>query len=80
MDNIQKSLRRLNLKERQQVKSVLLRIETGDTLGLDLQKLSGHENIYRVRKGDFRIIYLQKGKNIFVLAIERRSEKTYRNF
>lgn len=80
MDKIQKSLKRLSEKERELVKSILKRVEEGDTLGLDLQKLKGNDNIYRVRKGDIRIIYMQRGKSIFVLAIERRSEKTYKKF
>ncbi|HEY4503133.1 MAG TPA: hypothetical protein VJC14_01740 [Candidatus Paceibacterota bacterium] len=80
MDHIQKSLKRLSGKERGQVRIILERLRDDDSLGLDLQKLAGSEDIYRVRKGDLRIIFLRKGKDIFVLAIERRSEKTYRNF
>ena len=80
MDRIEKSLKQFSEKERKLIKSVLERLSTGDVLGLDLQKLKSSGDVYRVRKGDIRIIYLQKGKNIFVLAIERRSEKTYKKF
>jgi len=80
MDRIQKSLKRLRAKEREFVKNILERLEAGDVTGLDLQKLSGSKDVYRVRKGDLRIIFLRKEKIIFVLAIERRSEKTYRKF
>ena len=80
MDRIQKSLKRLSEKERKQVKNILERVSRKDITGLDLQKLKGSEDIYRVRKGDIRIIYMQKGKRTFILAIERRSEKTYRKF
>ncbi len=39
-----------------------------------------YDNIYRVRVGDFRIIYLidEQNKRVDVGAIRRRSEKTYK--
>lgn len=44
------------------------------------KSLKGRKDIFRVRKGDVRIIYrIQKGE-VFILAIERRSEKTYRGY
>ncbi|KKU19494.1 MAG: hypothetical protein UX29_C0003G0033, partial [Parcubacteria group bacterium GW2011_GWA2_46_10] len=51
-----------------------------DFRGLDLKKLRGSEDIFRIRKGDIRIIYRRDGSKLFVLAIERCSEGTYRNF
>ncbi len=80
MDKIQKALNKLSVKEKKLVKDILLRLNAGDVLGLDIQKLKGHADIFRVRKSDLRIIYRQKNQAIFVLAIERRSEKTYRDF
>ena len=79
MDRIQKSLKKLSAKERKQVKDILERVAEGNTAGLDLQKLTGAEDVYRVRKGDIRIIYLRRNRSIFILAVERRSEKTYRD-
>jgi len=80
MDRIQKSLKRLSEKERELVKKILEQLVEGQTQGLDVQKLKGSEEIYRIRKGDLRIIFMRKEKSIFVLAIERRSEKTYKKF
>jgi mRNA-degrading endonuclease RelE of RelBE toxin-antitoxin system len=80
MDKVSKSLKKLHAKERERVKAILEQLETGNTTGLDLQKLSGQKDIYRVRKGDLRVIYLQNKKGVFILAIERRSEKTYKKF
>ena len=79
MDDLEKSLRKLTAGERKQVKGILARLATSDFQGLDLKKLKGSENIFRVRKGDIRIIYRKDGSKLFVLAIERRSEGTYRN-
>lgn len=80
MDKIQKALNRLSSREQEQVKEILDRLHSGETIGLDVQKLKGQKDIFRVRKGDLRIIYRQKQRNIFILAIERRSEKTYRYY
>jgi len=80
MDKIEKALRKLSDQERQAIKILLSRLTAGDILGLDIQKLKGHSDIFRLRKGDLRLIYRKADRNIFLLAIERRSEKTYRNF
>ncbi|OGE73600.1 MAG: hypothetical protein A3I07_01055 [Candidatus Doudnabacteria bacterium RIFCSPLOWO2_02_FULL_42_9] len=80
MDKIQKALNRLSEKEKRIVKDILDRLQTDDVIGLDLQKLKGNKDIFRVRKGDLRIIYRKVKRQIFILAIERRSEKTYRDY
>lgn len=79
MDKISKALAKLNAREREVVNEILERIERKDLQELDIKKLKGRKDIFRVRKGDFRIIYQdRKEAGIFVLTIERRSEKTYR--
>jgi mRNA interferase RelE/StbE len=47
----------------------------------DLRKISGSDNIYRIRISDYRIIYaIDWDKNeIDVLKIPRRDDRTYRN-
>lgn len=81
MDKIEKVLKALTAKERRAVVTILEKLQKGDFAGLDVQKLHGQEDIFRVRKGKLRIIF-RRARNgaIFILAIERRSEKTYRNF
>ena len=37
-------------------------------------------SVYRLKKGDFRIIYEKKGEDIDIISVTRRSEKTYRDF
>lgn len=80
MDKIKKALNKLSVKERAVIKSILMKLHEGKLLGMNIQKLQGHKDIFRIRKGNIRIIYQQKGEDILILAIERRSEKTYRNF
>ncbi len=78
MDAIEKALARLSEKERGRVKDALARLVAGDMRGLDIKKLKGRDDIFRVRKGDLRILYRIHGGQLFILAIERRGEKTYR--
>jgi len=80
MDKITKALKKLSPKEKKQVKKLLLLIQNNSWETLDIKKLKGYKDIYRVRKGDIRIIFRLKKEQIFILALERRSEKTYRNF
>ena len=78
MDKLEKQLSKLTDKERERIKTVLNQLKSGNSKGLDIKKLKGREDIFRARKGDVRIIYALRGKEIYILAIERRSEKTYK--
>lgn len=78
MDKIEKALKKLSGKERQKIRTILERLKLNDLSGLDIKKLKDHDDIYRVRSGDLRIIYCAKNDQINILAIERRSEKTYK--
>ncbi|MEK7179198.1 MAG: hypothetical protein AAB727_03005 [Patescibacteria group bacterium] len=78
MDKISKALRALTQKERDAVRSILTKLAQNDTSALDIKKLRGHDDIFRVRKGHLRIIYRVKGNAIFLIAIEKRREDTYK--
>jgi mRNA-degrading endonuclease RelE of RelBE toxin-antitoxin system len=79
MDKVSKLLKKLTDSERKVLKKLLTQINQSGLVGLDVKKLVGREDIFRVRKGDLRVILrLKKGK-YFILTIERRSEKTYKN-
>lgn len=77
MDKIQRALNKLRLKERQAVKVILQKLANRNFSSLDLQKFKGRDDIYRVRKGGIRIICRSANGQIFILAIERRSDTTY---
>jgi len=77
VDKIDKALLKLSPKIRQKVKQILQQILRGDTDGLDVKKLKGRTDIYRVRKGQVRIIFHRKEEKITVLAIEKRNDHTY---
>lgn len=78
MDKIAKALKKLAAGEKKIVKAILIKINCHDFDGLDIKKLKGRQDIYRIRKGKIRIIYLiDENKKIFILTIERRSDNTY---
>jgi mRNA-degrading endonuclease RelE of RelBE toxin-antitoxin system len=77
MDKIQKALAKLSDKEKGWVKDVLKKLSSNEIDSLDVKKLKGREDIYRVRKGKIRIIFRLQENTFFVLAIERRSDNTY---
>jgi mRNA-degrading endonuclease RelE of RelBE toxin-antitoxin system len=77
MDAIKKALKKLTEKERERIRGILIKLAAGRTQGLDIKKLRGREDIFRIRKGDIRIVYRKNSGTIFVLLIERRNEKTY---
>ena len=79
MDRIDKALGKLSDKERTKLKQLLSQIAEGKTESLDIKKLKGQNDIFRARKGDIRVLYRVVGKQIFLLAIERRNDNTYKD-
>lgn len=77
MDKIMKFLKRLSRKELKRVLKVIDDIEKGNTKKLDIKRLSGHKNIFRVRVGDIRILFIQSKTEYRLVSIERRSDTTY---
>ena len=79
MDQIDKALRKLTAKERELVRKILSQVTGKDTETLDIKKLKGREDIFRVRKGTMRVIYrIGKKGDVFILKIDRRREDTYK--
>jgi len=78
MDKIKKALNKLGPKGKQKLKNILLQIGRDDFRNLDLKKLKGRKDIFRIRKGDIRIIIYKRDDSIRILSIEHRSSKTYR--
>ena len=79
MDRIEKALTKLTAREREKINTILSKIKSGKTDGLDVKKLKGREDIFRVRKGSLRIIYrILESSDIVILEIARRSDITYK--
>ena len=80
MDKISKLLKKLSSRECERLQEILVLLVSGNTSSLDVKKLKGVNDVYRVRTGDLRIIFEKHGKEILVLEVSRRNEDTYKNF
>ena len=74
---IEQLLAKISAKEKTMLIEISEKITSNDFTGLDIKKLSGHENLYRVRKGKFRIIFQITKTTTIILAIEKRTDTTY---
>ncbi len=79
VDKIEKALRKLTEKERKAIKNILTKIKKEKIKDLDIKKLKGRDDIFRVRKGSMRIVFRKKNESILILSVERKSDKTYKN-
>lgn len=78
MDQIAKFLKKLLPKEKRVIEDTVVRVLAHDFSGLDVKKLKGADNRFRVRKGSIRVIFRKDEKNIFILSIDRRDDTTYK--
>ncbi len=78
MNKIDKFLRKLSYKERLEIEKTIGLIILEKFDGLDIKKLKGINNLFRVRKGRIRIIYgITFEKMPIIIAIDYRNDTTY---
>lgn len=81
MNEIEKMLQKFTDEESELYKIIIQKLEEHDIVGLDIKKLRGYADIYRVRKRKVRVIFKYGDDgHVKVLTLDRRSENTYRNF
>lgn len=78
MPSVKKLLSKFSKEEQKIIQSLIEVIVSLNWNRLDIKKLKGYQNIFRARKGNLRIIFSKEKKDIFILAIERRNESTYK--
>ncbi|KKS96501.1 MAG: hypothetical protein UV75_C0008G0016 [Candidatus Giovannonibacteria bacterium GW2011_GWA1_43_15] len=78
MDRVAKFLKKLLPAEKGMLEDIIAKVLAHDFLGLDVKKLKGEENKFRVRKGRIRVIFIKNGDNILILSVERRGDTTYK--
>ena len=69
---------RLTLEEVRELIVKALRYFRGEDINVDIKKLKGESDIFRVRKGNMRIIYQIRNNQVFILKIGHRKEATYK--
>jgi len=78
MDNIAKLLKKLRADERVRMEKTITQVLSGNLARMDVKKLKGRNDIFRVRAGSLRIIFKKEGSLVTILSIERRSDITYK--
>jgi mRNA interferase RelE/StbE len=72
----QKDFKKLSNKMKKRVKEILLGLADGDK-HLDIKKLKGvegREDLFRLRVGDYRIVYFPGRKVIKIIRMDRRNK------
>jgi len=77
MNRIDKFLARIPQADRQKIILAIEAIIEGNIKNLDIKKLKGASYRYRVRAGVYRIQFEIEGKNIFVVDVSKRDDRTY---
>lgn len=77
MPTLKKLLSRFNREDRGVLESLIERIISLNWHNLDIKKLKGYQDVFRLRKGKIQIIFVKNNQAISILVIERRSDKTY---
>lgn len=78
MHKIDKFLKKLATDERAEIEKIMQKVCTRDFSTLDLKKMQGEKDLYRVRKGKIRIIFSLSANQILIQSIQFRDEQTYR--
>ncbi|OGJ57236.1 hypothetical protein A2789_04335 [Candidatus Peribacteria bacterium RIFCSPHIGHO2_01_FULL_54_22] len=80
MGKTEKQLRSIPAKDRERVFAVIEQLMARDFSALDRKQLKGYECIFRIRVGNYRVIYYDDGADIILKAVLRRNESTYSLF
>ena len=84
MDLVSKFLKKLDHKKRQEIEALLFQIKQKEFAQLYIKKLKDSGSVFRVRKGNMRIIFsVRKGRTpkdpeVSIVSIGFRSDTTYR--
>ncbi len=78
MDKIKKFLLKLTQKERTVLRAVLEDVFVLDLADYDVKPLKGHKGVFRLRKGDIRIIFFKQKHTGIVIDIDYRKD-IYKN-
>jgi mRNA-degrading endonuclease RelE of RelBE toxin-antitoxin system len=80
-DKIAKLLAKLPPKQLKIIRTAIAQILSANFNGLDIKVIKGKKDIFRVRVGNYRILFkVSPDKDPMILSISRRNEKTYRDF
>jgi mRNA-degrading endonuclease RelE of RelBE toxin-antitoxin system len=78
MDHIVKLLRRISQKDREMLRALIISLQSSQKRkALNIVKIQ-NTDLYRAKKGRFRIIFHIEGKDVVIDSIRIRNERTYK--
>ena len=80
MEKFEKQLRAIPKKYQERIFWAIEMLLLRDFSALDRKQLKGYDCMFRIRVGNYRIIYFDDGEKIELKAVRRRNESTYRDF
>jgi len=78
LDSIGKFLKRLSPKEREIMEDIIKNILSNTLHNLDIKKLRGEQGLFRVRKGNIRVVFFKERDVTRIVFLGRRNENMYK--
>lgn len=79
MDKIKKFLRKLRKKEVQAFFLLMEQLKIDYKKVPGVKKVVGKNNLFRVRLGQYRLIFIVKKEKVEIVKISKRDDQTYKN-
>lgn len=76
MDKIEKLLRKISQKDRKRLLKIIELLISKRTTNLNISKIK-NSDFFRLRSGQYRIIFHKEQKEVIIDSIKIRNEKTY---
>jgi mRNA-degrading endonuclease RelE of RelBE toxin-antitoxin system len=81
MDKVNKALGKLSDKDRENILAAFRLVVLGQLEGLNIKKLKGHKDLYRLRVGNNRLVYRHiPGQKPGIIFIGKRDDQIYRDY
>lgn len=76
--DLEKFLAKVTEKEKKILEGVIEKIIDKNLKGFDVKKLAGYDDVFRIRKGNFRILFKVTKADNKIILVDKRSDTTYK--
>ena len=80
MNKIEKFLRKLSNREQEAYLLLMMQLKKDYTKIPNIKKLNGYKNMFRIRIGRYRLIFLIDKNKVEIIKITKRDDRTYTGF
>ena len=79
MNKIEKFIRKLSSDRQIEVAILIKQIVSGNWFGLNVKKLQGKEDLFRVRRGNIRVIFSKDNDGVIMIKkLQYKNDNTYK--